>query len=229
MMAHHTRPFIGINADFVPAAKSTPGQLRLHAGYFEAILAAGGLPVVMPLLGKETEINAFLDRVDGFVLTGGLDLDPKRQGLPSHPAVQPMCERREENDRLLVRRLLARQTPVLGVGVGMHQLNVALGGSLFLHLPEEQPRGLPHSDPSCHGPHRHTVLLQPNTRVDEIYGGGRLDYRGPQFGWFDIPDEYALAKFDALEAGRSGRPPLFMFFPTISTHTPFRPTPPLRW
>jgi len=61
---------------------------------------------------------------------------------------------------------------------------------------------------------------------DDIYGGERLDYRGPQFGWFDIPDEFALARFDALEGNRPGRAPLFMFFPTISTHTPFRPTPP---
>ena len=61
---------------------------------------------------------------------------------------------------------------------------------------------------------------------DDIYGGQRLDYRGPQFGWFDIPDEFAIAKFDALEASRPARAPLFMFFPTISTHTPFRPTPP---
>jgi putative glutamine amidotransferase len=174
MMAHHTRPLIGINADFVPAGKTTPAQMRLNAGYFEAVLAAGGLPVVMPLLGKEAEINAFLDRVDGFLLTGGLDLDPKRQGQPTHPSVQPMPERREENDRALVRRILARQVPVLGVGVGMHQLNVALGGNLYLHLPEEQPRAMPHFDPSCHGPHRHAVLLQPNTRLDEIYGGGEI-------------------------------------------------------
>jgi len=61
---------------------------------------------------------------------------------------------------------------------------------------------------------------------DEIYGGERLNYQGPEFGWFDIPDEYALAKFDALEAARAPRPPIFMFFPTISTHTPFKPTPP---
>ncbi len=61
---------------------------------------------------------------------------------------------------------------------------------------------------------------------DEIYGGERLAYSGPEFGWFDIPDQYALAKFDALEAGKTARPPLFMFFPTISTHTPFKPTPP---
>jgi sulfatase-like protein len=61
---------------------------------------------------------------------------------------------------------------------------------------------------------------------DVIYGGERLAYRGPEFGWFDIPDEFALARFESLEAGKPSRPPLFMFFPTISTHTPFRPTPP---
>src|SRR5205823_4309794 len=39
-------------------------------------------------------------------------------------------------------------------------------------------------------------------KFDDIYGGERLDYHGPPFGWFDIPDEYALAKFDALEADK---------------------------
>ncbi len=61
---------------------------------------------------------------------------------------------------------------------------------------------------------------------DEIYGGARLDYLGPQFGWFDIPDQFALAKLDAEEVNIEPRKPLFVFFPTISTHTPFRPTPP---
>jgi len=61
---------------------------------------------------------------------------------------------------------------------------------------------------------------------DDIYGGARLDYLGPQFGWFDIPDEFALAKLDAEESNVEPRRPLFVFFPTISTHTPFRPTPP---
>src|SRR5204863_2122487 len=174
MMAHHTRPLIGINADFVPAGKNTRAHLRMPVGYFEAVLTAGGLPVLMPLLGKEPEIDAFLDRVDGFILTGGLDLDPRRYGQPTHPAVQPMPERRDDNDRLLVRRLIQRQVPLLAVALGMQQLNVACGGSLFLHLPEEQPRALPHSDPSCSGPHRHAVLLEPNTRLDEIYGGGEI-------------------------------------------------------
>ena len=61
---------------------------------------------------------------------------------------------------------------------------------------------------------------------DEIYGGARLAYQGPPFGWFDVPDQVSLAKLDAIEASRPSRAPLFVFFPTISTHTPFRPTPP---
>jgi putative glutamine amidotransferase len=174
MMAHHTRPYIGVNADFVPAGKHTTAHLRLNAGYVDSVLTAGGLPVVMPPLMKEPEIDAFLDRLDGIILSGGLDMDPKRHSLPSHPAVQPMAERREENDKVLVRRVIQRQIPVLAVGLGMQQLNAACGGSLFLHLPEEMPRAMPHSDPSCSGPHRHAVLLEPNTRLDEIYGGGEI-------------------------------------------------------
>lgn len=172
-MAHHTRPFIGINADFVPAGKVTRAHARLPAGYFDSVLAAGGLPIIIPPLGKEAEFHAILDRLDGVILSGGLDLDPRRQQLASHPAVQPMSERREESDRVLVRCLLERQTPLLAIGVGMQQLNMQCGGSLYLHLPEDLPRALPHRDPTG-GPHRHAILLEPNTRIDEIYGGGEI-------------------------------------------------------
>ncbi len=173
-MPQATRPIIGINVDFQAAGKTSSAHLRLTSGYADAVLAAGGLPIVMPPLGKDKEIGAFLDRVDGFILSHGLDLDPRRLGMQMHQAVRPMAERREENDRLLVRQIVQRQIPVLGIGVGMHQLNVACGGTLFLHLPEDQPRAMPHSDTSCGGPHRHAVLLQAGTRLDEIYGGGEI-------------------------------------------------------
>jgi putative glutamine amidotransferase len=173
-MPHPTRPLIGINADFLPAGKKTLAQVRLGIGYVETVLAAGGMPVVVPPIGKETEILEMLDRLDGIILSGGLDMDPRRHGLPSHTSVQPMAERREDNDRILVRKIVARQMPVLGIGLGMQQLNVARGGSLYLHIPEDLPRAMPHRDPSCEGPHRHAVLLEPNTRLDEIYGGGEI-------------------------------------------------------
>lgn len=169
-MAQLERPIIGLNMDVIGASKVTRPHLRLNTGYFDAVSAGGGFPILMPPYGKEKEIQEFLDRIDGFVLTGGLDMDPRRQGLPTHPKAQPMTERREENDRLLIRLLRQRRIPVLAIGVGMHQLNVLAGGSLIQHLPEEMPRAMPHFDASCSGPHRHLVLLEPGTQMEEIYG-----------------------------------------------------------
>ena len=59
-----------------------------------------------------------------------------------------------------------------------------------------------------------------------ILGERILNYRGPEFGWWRIPDQYAIARLDQLEISVAQRPPLFVFYPTISSHMPFRPTPP---
>jgi putative glutamine amidotransferase len=172
-MAQTTRPLIGVNTDFLPAAKQTPAQARLDAGYFDAVAAAGGLPILLPPLGKEVDLDSLLDRIDGFLLCGGLDIDPKRHGQPSHATVLPMALRREEADFRLIRRLIARKTPLLAIGVGMQQLNATQGGSLYVHLPDELPRSMPHRDPSG-GAHRHSVLLEPGARMEEIYGEGEI-------------------------------------------------------
>ncbi|MFO0965488.1 MAG: gamma-glutamyl-gamma-aminobutyrate hydrolase family protein [Gemmataceae bacterium] len=173
-MSSSARPVIGMNVDFYPATKTQKPHVRLSAGYFDKVLQAGGMPLIMPLFAREAELTDFLDRVDGFLLTGGLDLDPTRNGMPRHQAVRPMAERRENSDRMLVRLLLERQIPILATGVGMHQLNIACGGNLFLHLPEDMPRAMPHSDTSCPGPHRHAVILESGTRLEEIYGEGEI-------------------------------------------------------
>ena len=61
---------------------------------------------------------------------------------------------------------------------------------------------------------------------DAIYGGTRLDYHGPPFGWWTIPDQFAIARMDEREVAPRQRAPVFVFFPTTGTHTPFRPTAP---
>jgi len=60
----------------------------------------------------------------------------------------------------------------------------------------------------------------------EIYGVRDLDYRGPELGWWRIPDQFAAARLRELELASDDGVPRFVFFPTISTHAPFRPTPP---
>jgi hypothetical protein len=61
---------------------------------------------------------------------------------------------------------------------------------------------------------------------DAILGEKELDYHGPDFGWWRIPDQYSLAKLDELAFAAGKRAPAFVFFPTVNTHLPFRPTPP---
>ncbi|HVK09421.1 MAG TPA: gamma-glutamyl-gamma-aminobutyrate hydrolase family protein [Gemmataceae bacterium] len=167
------RPLIGINTDYFSASKTYSAHARVNAGYFDAVLAAGGLPILLPPVGKEAELDALLDKVDGVLLTGGLDMDPRRNGQALTSSIQLMADRRDQSDRLLVRRVVERQVPVLAIGVGMQQLNVFTGGTMFLHLPIDVPKALPHFDPAG-GPHRHIVMLEPDTRIDEIYGGGEL-------------------------------------------------------
>jgi phosphatidylglycerophosphate synthase len=60
----------------------------------------------------------------------------------------------------------------------------------------------------------------------DIYNGARLNYHGPQFGWWSMTDQFVMAALDSSERRQKPRSPLFVFFPTISTHTPFAPTPP---
>ncbi len=60
----------------------------------------------------------------------------------------------------------------------------------------------------------------------DSYNGPRLAYPGPSFGWWDMPDQFTLARLDEQEVSQSARAPLFVFFPTVSTHTPFTPLPP---
>jgi putative glutamine amidotransferase len=173
MAAMKYRPIIGINTDFRTSSKAHTAYSYIHSGYFDCLLAANALPVFIPPYIKEADLTPILDRVDGVVLTGGDDLDPRKMGLSPHPAVTVVAERRELADRLLCKVVQQRRLPVLGIGLGMQELNVVAGGGVFVHLPEDMPKCIPHRDPHG-GPHRHTVVMTAGTRLEQIYGPGEI-------------------------------------------------------
>ena len=76
------KPFIGNNADYRSAKKDAPAFSFLCAGYYDAVSKAGGVPVIVPPLADEDDIDRVLDRLDGMVLVGGADLDPRRDHNP---------------------------------------------------------------------------------------------------------------------------------------------------
>ncbi|QQS53902.1 MAG: hypothetical protein IPM89_13835 [Candidatus Competibacteraceae bacterium] len=63
-------------------------------------------------------------------------------------------------------------------------------------------------------------------RFDQIHNAGRLNYPGPAYGWWVIPDQYSLYHIHQTEVAPAGRAPLLVFYPTINSHAPFAPLPP---
>ena len=168
-----TKPLIALNADYRSAKKDSPAFSYVGAGYYDAILKAGGVPLIVPPYAEEEDLERVLDLVDAVVLAGWADLDPRRDGFMLHPTVRPLDPRRENFDRLLVRHVKERRMPVFGIGVGMQLLNVAQGGNLFLHIPEDMPKALPHKDP-LDSAHRHALVVEPNSLMERVYGEGEI-------------------------------------------------------
>lgn len=168
-----SKPIIGINADFRPESKDSAAFSYLAAGYYDAVVHVGGIPLVIPPITDAADLNRVLDMFDGVILVGGADLDPRRDGYMLHPTVRLMADRRETFDRTLVHKIAERKLPVFGIGVGLQLLNVALGGDLYLHIPEDLPHALPHKDP-LDPAHRHGLELTEGSLMERVYGDGEL-------------------------------------------------------
>ena len=168
------RPLIGINCDYYTPKTGTPFA-RVNAGYFDAILNAGGLPILIPPMAKDNyaDLETVLNLVSGVIMVGGMDLDPRKMGQPLTNAVQPMALRREDSDRFLLSKIVERRMPLIAIGVGMQLLNVYFGGTLYAHLPLDFAKSMPHFD-QAGGPHRHMVNVENNSTLEEIFGANEL-------------------------------------------------------
>ena len=165
------KPTIGVTLDYRSTRKDSAEISFAWSGYYDSISRAGGRPLLIPPLHDDCDIDAILDMVDGVVLVGGADLDPRVDGFMLHPSSCMMEARREKFDRKLMAIIAERRTPVFGIGVGMQLINVSQGGNLFLHIPEDLPKALHHSDPSdptC----RHALVVEANSLMERVYGKG---------------------------------------------------------
>ncbi len=168
-------PVVGVTFDSeAPGGYSKFPWYALRVNYMSALSAAGALPVALP--HEPAAVDAYLDRLDGLVITGGaFDVDPALFGAPDRHASVTTKDRRTEFELGITRGALTRDTPVLGICGGQQLLNVALGGTLIQHIPEAISDGLAHEQPNPRDQAGHTVSIVEDTALHRITGTTTLD------------------------------------------------------
>ena len=110
----------------------------------QAILAAGGMPVLLPAAIPLEDVPALVAQFDGFYLTGGGDLDPTLYGEQNHERVYGINSERDAFELALLREVVARDKPLLAVCRGMQTLNVACVGTLYVDILSQMPGAQKH-------------------------------------------------------------------------------------
>jgi putative glutamine amidotransferase len=162
-------PRIGVSG----VVRSWDGADRtgVNAAYVRAVLAAGGVPLVLsPLLGASLASRA-LDGVDGLILTGGEDMDPAWYGASPSPLLSPPSRERDLFELALFGIARQRRLPILGICRGIQLINVAMGGTLFQDLPTEHPGRVDHRPEGARDARSHRVRLQAGSRAAEALTG----------------------------------------------------------
>jgi gamma-glutamyl-gamma-aminobutyrate hydrolase PuuD len=165
-----SRPLIGVSCGSaaVPIPEGSLDSHYVGRAYTRAVVAAGGLPVVLPAVDGDEERAAgeLVARLDGLVLAGGTDIMPATYGR-DFPMVQKADPARDRFEVALVRAADAAGLPVLGVCRGMELLNVARGGTLHEHVVHEV-EATTHG--TLQGVNVHELDLEPGSLAAEAYG-----------------------------------------------------------
>jgi len=169
------KPIIGINSGMFAGGPGELPALGCRSAYVDAVIAAGGVPVVLPPVPDQAAIQQHADLCDGYIFVGGPDINPARYGQEVHPMVGLAPERRENYDFALIRAVLDRRKPFLGVCMGCQEVNVVLGGTLIQDIASETDSTVPHYLKQAPHYTRQEVVVEPGTKMAEMVGGaGKL-------------------------------------------------------
>jgi len=169
-------PLIGITcAPLAPSGSRAPG-FRQNRSYARAVAAAGGLPVLVPLLDDEAILRALYGRLDGVLLPGGGDVNPAHYGQTPRPdsgldGVDDLLDRVE---LALARWALAESKPLLGICRGQQTLNVAAGGTLYQDIQAQIAGAALHQHPNARDALIHPIAVAPESRLAAVLGATDL-------------------------------------------------------
>jgi putative glutamine amidotransferase len=148
----------------------------LSANYTNAVLAAGGIPVILP--PQDDHASALLDRLDGLLLSGGADIDPTVYGdTEVHPTTYDISPLRDRFEFALLREALERDLPILCICRGIQVLNVGLGGTLYQDIADQYSREVLHRQQEAGieaAEPGHSVAATEDGLLAEVYGANSI-------------------------------------------------------
>src|SRR5215510_10356931 len=164
------KPVIGITTNHSTNNFGQPIVL-LQQSYVKAIMQAGGVPVLIPSLVANGGWDALYARLDGILFSGGGDIALEHFSGEAHPRIDDVDPLRDLVELKMLNTAASDGKPFLGICRGCQVMNVALGGTLYTHIPDQLPNALDHSYP---GNMRtilvHQVKIEEGTRIADIYG-----------------------------------------------------------
>lgn len=155
------RPVIGITGNF------EDDQQRLGRGYYDSVVAAGGVPLVIPPVADTDVIINTLSRIDGLLLSGGADFNPLWTGEEPSPQLHGINRERDLPELLITRLAYNRQIPILGICRGIQTLAVALGGKVAQDI--SATATVKHMQDAHRSEPTHSVTVAPGTILRQIY------------------------------------------------------------
>lgn len=168
-------PIIGITLDSEePGGYSKFPWYAVRQNYSEAVVHAGGTPIFLP--HEVAEAERYLDLIDGLLITGGaFDVDPALFGANNRHETVKLKGQRTAFEFAMTQGALRRNMPLFGICGGQQLLNVALGGSLIQHIPDEVEAPLEHEQPNPRNEPGHKVRLEKGTQLFDIVGAMELE------------------------------------------------------
>lgn len=158
-----SRPVIGITANY------NDGNSMLADGYYKKVVAAGGVPLLIPPLDDTDAIINTLDRIDALILSGGGDYNPLFCGEEPSPRLHSINGERDLPELLITRLAYNRQIPMLGICRGIQTLAMALGGTVRQDIADTDGL-IKHSQDANRNVPTHSVSVCEDSVLHNIYG-----------------------------------------------------------
>lgn len=166
------KPLIGISGNRYVHPSKLPGPLlqgvTLGDDYAHGVEQAGGVPLVIPFLENPATIETLADKLDGLILSGGVDIDPNLFDEEPRIGLGEITPERDVLEIALLQALHARKKPVLGICRGMQLINAAFGGTLYQDLPREWSGSTQHSQRAPRSHLSHRVHIEQGSRLFDL-------------------------------------------------------------